>query len=323
MSASTIASVSVDLDNIWSYLKTHGDPEWEARPSYLSVAVPRVVDLFGELEQRTTVFVIGADAAREDGAGAISAFVGAGHEVGNHSYEHEPWLHRYSAERLAAEIDSTHEAIIAAGAPAPTGFRAPGYSHTPELFNLLSERGYRYDASSLPTWIGPVARYQHFRSAMLTEEQREERAELFGGFGQARSSLHPHRISTRSGELVELPVTTLPLARIPVHGSYLMQLYSISPKLARAYFRTAVRMCRMRGVGMSMLIHPTDILDGRDVPVMQFFPGMAVPAAEKVAFMAWVVRAMQREFDVVGTGDHVAAMSAPGVSIPGPESERS
>ncbi|WP_231894906.1 MULTISPECIES: polysaccharide deacetylase family protein [Gordonia] len=311
--------MSVDLDNVWSYLKTHGDPEWEARPSYLPVAVPRIVELFGELDQRTTVFVIGADAVRDDGADAVSVFSGLGHEIGNHSFEHEPWLQRYDAAQLASEVDRTHEAIVAAGAPAPVGFRAPGYSHTPELFRLLIERGYRYDASVLPTWIGPLARYQHFRGAELTDEQREDRADLFGGFGQVRRSLHPHRMSTSSGDLVELPVTTLPLARVPVHGSYLVQLYSISPRLARGYFLAAVRMCRLRGVGMSMLIHPTDLLDGRDVAEMAFFPGMGIRAEEKNAFMAWVIRTMQANFDVVGTGDHVDAMSAPGVSMPAVE----
>lgn len=315
MNSTTLASVSVDLDNVWSYLKTHGDPEWEARPSYLHVAVPRIVELFGELKQSTTVFVIGADAARDDGAEAVSSFARCGHEVGNHSYEHEPWLQRYDAQRLAAEVDRTHEAIVAAGAPAPVGFRAPGYSHTPELFRLLIERGYQYDASVLPTWIGPLARYQHFRSTELSDEQREDRADLFGGFGQARWSLHPQRLRAAGGQIVELPVTTLPVARVPMHGSYLIQLYSISPRLARGYFRAAVRLCRARGVGMSMLIHPTDILDRRDAPAMEFFPGMGVAASDKVAFITWVLQTMQANFDVVGTGDHVAAMSAPGVSL--------
>ena len=145
-------------------------------------------------------------------------------------------------------------------------------------------------------------RYQHFRSTELSDEQRDDRADLFGGFGQARWSLHPQRLRAEGGQIVELPVTTLPVARVPMHGSYLIQLYSISPRLARGYFRAAVRLCRARGVGMSMLIHPTDILDRRDAPAMEFFPGMGVAASDKVAFITWVVQTMQANFDVVGTG---------------------
>lgn len=298
-----IASVSFDLDNVWSFLKTHGDPDWEPRPSYLPTATARMIEFLGELHQAATVFVIGVDAQRDDGAQAVRAFADAGHEIGNHSYEHEPWLHRYSAERLAAEVDLTHQAIVATGAPAPTGFRAPGYSTTPALERILSDRGYLYDASTFPTWIGPLARLHHFRSTKLTPEQREERAGLFGSASQARLSLRPYRLGETG--LAELPVTTMPLARIPIHGSYLMQLYTLSPRVARAYFRAAMRLCAVRGVSMSMLLHPTDLLDAQDAPALTFFPGMSVPAKEKFAFLGWVISTMQSRFDVVGTGTHI------------------
>ena len=35
------ASLSLDLDNQWSYMKTHGDAGWQSFPSYLDTAVPR------------------------------------------------------------------------------------------------------------------------------------------------------------------------------------------------------------------------------------------------------------------------------------------
>lgn len=298
-----LASVSFDLDNVWSFLKTHGDPDWQSRPSYLAAAVPRIVEVLGEANQASTVFVIGADVDRDDGAEAVRTFAGAGHEIGNHSYEHEPWLQRYTAEHLAAEIDNTHQAIVTAGAPPPIGFRAPGYSSSPTLERLLVDRGYLYDASTFPTWIGPLARVHHLRSTQLTDEQREERAHLFGGANHALLPMRPH-ISGHSG-LAELPVTTMPLLRVPIHGSYLMQLYAASPRLARAYFRSAVRLCLIRRVGMSMLLHPTDVLDGVDAPRLTFFPGMSVPAKQKYEFLKWMLALMQHHFDVVGTGTHI------------------
>ena len=47
-SGKPLASLSLDLDNLWSYLKIHGDPAWEALPSYLGVAVPRVLGFLAE-----------------------------------------------------------------------------------------------------------------------------------------------------------------------------------------------------------------------------------------------------------------------------------
>ncbi|NUT93492.1 MAG: polysaccharide deacetylase family protein [Saccharothrix sp.] len=300
----TVASVSLDLDNLWAYLKTHGDPAWERMPTFLPVATPRLLEVFGEHGLTTTVFVVGADAVRDDGARAVADIAAAGHEVANHSFGHEPWLHRYSRVELEAEVARTEDAIVAAGAPRPVGFRGPGYSVTPELLEVLAARGYRYDASTLPTWIGPLARFYHNRSAPSTQDSA---AELFGGFGKVRA---PNRAYRWHNGVVELPVTTMPLLRVPIHGSYLLQLHQISPRLARGYFRAALRLCRLTGVGPSLLLHPTDVLGATEAPGMEFFPGMAVLAARKVELLGWVLGMLRRHFDVVGTGAHVAALGA-------------
>ncbi|MFD9700818.1 polysaccharide deacetylase family protein [Lentzea sp. NPDC059081] len=298
-----VASVSLDLDNLWAYLKTHGDPAWERRPSFLPSAVPRLLDVFGERGLTTTVFVVGADAERDDGAEAVAKIVEAGHEVANHSFGHEPWLHRYSPDELETEVARAEQAITAAGAPTPTGFRGPGYSVTPQLLDVLRRRGYRYDASVLPTWIGPLARAYHNRTAGSAHDA----ADLFGGFGKVKAPNSAYRWGSTG--LVELPVTTMPLLRVPIHGAYLLQLHQISPRLARGYFRTALRLCRARTVSPSLLLHPTDVLTAAEAPGMEFFPGMAMPGSEKVALLGWVLSLLRRHFDVVGTGEHVARVS--------------
>ncbi len=297
----TVASVSLDLDNLWAYLKTHGDPAWERMPSFLPTATPRLLEVFAAHSLTTTVFVVGADAVRDDGAAAVAAISAAGHEVANHSFGHEPWLHRYSRAELEAEVVRTEDAVVAAGAPRPVGFRGPGYSVTPDLLEVLADRGYRYDASTLPTWIGPLARFHHNRTAQSTKDSTE----LFGGFGKVRAPNRAYRWDTG---LVELPVTTMPLLRVPIHGSYLLQLHQVSPALARGYFRAALRLCRWRGVSPSLLLHPTDVLGAAEAPGMEFFPGMAVSAADKVALLGWVLDALRRHFEVVGTGEHVARL---------------
>ena len=187
------ASVSLDMDNLWSYLKTHGDPTWQSRPSYLEALVPRMLEVFDAHSITATVFVVGADAAREDGQKAVAAINEAGHEVGNHSYEHEPWLHTYERGRLEEELARTEDAIVGAGAPRPRGFRGPGYSLSPELLELLDDRGYTYDASTLPTWIGPLARAYYFRSSHLAEEDKQQRSALFGSASEGLRPVHPYR----------------------------------------------------------------------------------------------------------------------------------
>src|SRR5207247_3722532 len=96
-----IASLSLDLDNKWSYLKTHGDPEWERLPSYLDVVVPRVLDILKARNLTITVFIVGQDAALDKNRELLRAIAAAGHEIGNHSFHHAPWPHPSSEDQPA------------------------------------------------------------------------------------------------------------------------------------------------------------------------------------------------------------------------------
>ena len=109
-----IASLSLDLDNEWAYLKTHGDPAWEAMPSYLDCVIPRVLDMLARRGLRITFFVVGLDAAQEKNRSALAQLASAGHEIGNHSLRHEPWLHLYSEEELERDLSEAEAHIEAA-----------------------------------------------------------------------------------------------------------------------------------------------------------------------------------------------------------------
>jgi peptidoglycan/xylan/chitin deacetylase (PgdA/CDA1 family) len=49
------------------------------------------------------VFHVGRDAVRPENA-APRKDASAGHEVGNHSFDHEPWLHRKTKTEIEADI---------------------------------------------------------------------------------------------------------------------------------------------------------------------------------------------------------------------------
>ena len=97
-----LASLSLDLDNQWSYMKTHGDAGWESYPSYLARLAPLALSLLERLQLRITFFVVGQDAARAENAEPLAALARAGHEIGNPSFRHEPWMHRYPAAEVAS-----------------------------------------------------------------------------------------------------------------------------------------------------------------------------------------------------------------------------
>jgi hypothetical protein len=176
-------------------------------------------------------------------------------------------------------------------------------------------RGYRYDASTFPTFTGPIARLYYFMSAHLDAEEKRLRADLFGGFKEGFRPLKPYRWRDHTGTLLEVPVTTMPVSRLPVHVSYVLYLSVFSEALALGYFRTALKMCRMAGVAPSVLLHPLDFLGCEDEPELCFFPGMGLGRERKAATMTRVFDALCSAFDIITVAEHAEIASrSPGLA---------
>lgn len=309
------ASLSLDLDNHWSYLKTHGDAGWEDHPSYLDLVVPRILAMLERLDLKLTFFVVGQDAALEKNHAALAQLTAAGHEIGNHSFHHEPWLHLYSEQEVHEEFARAEEAIEQATGVRTDMFRGPGYSLSPTVLEVLHSRGYRFDASTMPSYLGPLARAYYLRTAKLEGEERERRAKLFGTWKDGLQKLKPYRWQWHgaAGEeekhLLEIPVTTFPVFKFPFHLSYVLYLSTFSQGIASLYFRSALRACRMARFGPSLLLHPLDFLSGEDVEGLDFFPGMGIPTATKLARVEGYLRRYSESFTVLPMGTFTDALT--------------
>jgi hypothetical protein len=302
--ARPLASLSLDLDNQWSYMKTHGDAGWEFFPSYLDTVVPRVLDFMKTRELTITFFIVGQDAALEKNREALGRIAAAGHEIGNHSFHHEPWLHLRSRVEIEAEIAEAEDHIERVTNQRPVGFRGPGYSFSEDILRVLARRGYKYDASTFPTYLGPLARAYYFMTTRLSEEEKLKRKELFGKLREGRRTLKPYRCRLDEGELMEMPVTTMPVFKLPIHVSYILYLSAFAPSLALAYFRNAMRFCRMTGTPVSLLLHPLDFLGADDLQELSFFPGMSLPGEKKLSIVSEVLKILSDNFSVVTLGQH-------------------
>jgi peptidoglycan-N-acetylglucosamine deacetylase len=306
-----LASVSLNLDNLWTYLKTHGDPDWEARPSFLRTFLPLALEVCETAGLRVTFFVIGRDAERDEDAGALRQITRYGHEVGNHSFEHEPWLQEHSKAQLDEDVARAEASILRATGQRPVGFRGPAYSWSPALLEVLEERGYLYDASAMPTYVGPLARAYYFRTSRLNARERALRSALFGTFRDGRRPVEPYWWVLGEGRaLLEIPITTLPLVKTPFHLSYLLYLSRYSERLALAYLRLAVAACRRAAIEPSFLLHPLDLLGAEQAPELKFFPGMDLPGARKRQFFLKVLATLREAFSLVTMGAHANTLRA-------------
>jgi peptidoglycan/xylan/chitin deacetylase (PgdA/CDA1 family) len=295
-----LASISLDLDNKWSYMKTHGDPGWEGFPSYIDTFIPLVLDVLDELDLKITFFIVGQDAALEKNHDALKMITQRGHEVGNHSFNHEPWLHLYPKEQIKKEILESESYIQRVTGHQPIGFRGPGFSWSLNLLEVLVENNYLYDASTLPTFLGPLARAYYFWKSDLAQEEKEKRKKLFGGFKEGLRPVKPYFLKISNGnKILEIPVTTIPIFKTPFHLSYLIYLNRYSQILMFAYLNMAIQMCRMTGTRPSFLLHPLDLVGGDIIRELGFFPGMDLKTNQKVRIFKEIISCLSSHFHLV------------------------
>ena len=304
-----MASISLDLDNQWSYMKTHGDSGWEKFPSYLDLSVPIALKALDRWNLKITFFIVGKDAALKKNKKMLKSLTENGHEVGNHSFSHEPWFHVYPRDRLKREILDAEDQIYQVTGQRPLGFRGPGFSWSPELFEVLVENHYVYDASTLPTYLGPLARWYYFSKSNIVGEKKNQREDLFGGLKNGLKPSKAHQWHLPSGaRLLEIPVTTLPFIKTPFHLSYLLYLARFSLALMSLYLNTALVLCKMTGTEPSFLLHPLDFLGGDQVPELTFFPGMDLSRERKIQLFDTVMRTLCENFDLVNMSTHANSL---------------
>lgn len=294
------ANLSLDLDNQWSYMKTHGDPGWEDFPSYFQIFIPHVLDSLDRLDLKITFFVVGQDAALDKNEDFLRLLTARGHEIGNHSFHHEPWLHLYSKDQIQQEILHTEEHLIRVTGQKPVGFRGPGFSWNSALLEALVENNYLYDATTLPTYLNPIARAYFLWTSDFTKEEKEQRKGLFGSFKDGFRPVKPYYWELAAGaKLLEIPITTIPILKVPFHLSYLLYLSRFSMGLMSFYLKIALMLCRITKTEPSFLLHPLDLLGRDQVPELAFFPGMDLSSAQKILLFERVLKELKKHFTLV------------------------
>jgi len=288
----------MDLDDLWSYMKTHADPGWEALPTFLDAAVPRALEMLRARKMRITFFVTGTDASLERNREMLEEIVREKHELGNHSLSHDLWFDKYSDSQVEDEIAAAEQYIERICGRKPAGFRAPGYSLTRRVVKTLEKRGYLYDSSTLPTSIALLARTYYFSTGKFSRKDREQRSTFCGSIFECMRPISPYRWSVGNG-LLELPITTFPLFRTPIHPSYLYALFIVSKKMALRYLSTALCLLKALRIQPVIILHPPDFLGADDTCDLMYFPAMNRLWKEKKDFMEHILDLLQSSFECV------------------------
>ena len=169
--------------------------------------LPRLAEWMSAESIPATIFAIGQDLERADNRAAIARLHAAGHEVGNHSYHHYYDLTRRSVEEIRDEVERAAERIADACGTRPRGFRAPGYTVTDELLDILRDAGVAYDSS-----VFPCPSYYAAKAGALSAMRARGRrsASILDTPAVLRAPRQPYRVGRpywKHGKgLLELPI---------------------------------------------------------------------------------------------------------------------
>lgn len=224
-------------------------------PSFVEVA-DRFLDLSARYGFRYTIFVIGRDLESPAARARVRDWSAAGHEIGNHSYNHCQSLGAMPIGQMRDEIMRSHDAIAAVVGSEPKGFIAPCWSTSAELVGVLQDAGYVYDTSVFPSyfmWLILAKLWINFRGDPRRREflqRRDWLANLLADtrpYLASRESLHR---AQREGLLI-LPVPVSPALRIPCwHTARFV--------LPQWLYRHALQACR-QAPHFYYLMHPADL----------------------------------------------------------------
>jgi peptidoglycan-N-acetylglucosamine deacetylase len=254
-----LASISVDLDEIPHYFDIHGlgpPPEGAAGLVY-RVALGRLRDLAAAGGFPLTLFAIGRDLSREEARRGLFEAARAGDEIANHTLDHRYDLVRLGRDEIARQVREGAGAIEDAVGVRPSGFRAPGYTVSDELLDVLSELGVAYDASVFP--CPPYFLAKAAALAAIALRGRTSRS-ILDRPAVLLSPTRPYRVGRpywrRGSGLVEIPVQVTRGLRLPFIGT---SVTLAGPSRAKLL----ARMCVGEPV-VNLELHGIDVLDRDD-----------------------------------------------------------
>ena len=254
-----LCAVSVDLDEIPNYFQIHGlpPPTGPGSTAVYDIALGRLEQMAADASIPLTLFAVGSDLTRAHAAEGLSRAHDKGHEIANHTLGHRYDLTRQSRETIRSEVVGGIEAIEKAVGERPVGFRAPGYTITDTVFDVLVEVGVDYDSS-----VFPCPAYYGAKTAVIGGMS------LFGRASRSivdtphvlRAPTRPYRVARpywKKGKgLRELPIQVTRGLRLPFIGTN-VTLAGVTGA------RWLARMCVDEPL-INLELHGIDVLDAHD-----------------------------------------------------------
>jgi polysaccharide deacetylase family protein (PEP-CTERM system associated) len=195
--------VSVDVEDYFhvaAFMDRIDRSQWRSFPSRVEANTNKILEILAKDGRLGTFFVLGWVA--DQYPHLVRGIADAGHEVACHSFDHRQ-VFTLRPEEFREDTRQAKQTIEDACGQPVRGYRAPSFSIIKDslwAIEILAELGFQYDSSIFPV--------------------------VHPNYGMPTIPRFPFVISTRSGELVEFPLTTLALGknRSPMSGGAYLRI---------------------------------------------------------------------------------------------------
>jgi peptidoglycan-N-acetylglucosamine deacetylase len=285
-----LCALSVDLDEIPNYHAIHGlpPPPAPAAHAVYDVAIGRLEEFARAHALPLTLFAIGADMARAENARRLREMAERGHEIANHTLDHLYDLTRRDGDEMRRQVQAAAVVLEGATGQRPVGFRAPGYTVTDSLLDVLVECGVVYDSSVFP--CPPYYLAKAAKLAAIRVRGRRSHS-VMDTPAVLMAPTRPYRIGRpywrRGTGLLELPIQVTRGPRLPFIGT---TLTLAGPDRARWLARSVVGETLV-----NLELHGIDVLDAGDglQSLRSHQTDVRVPASRKLDAIAAVVEVLR------------------------------
>lgn len=220
---------TIDVEEWYHILETGIDTEKYKSTITVDYSLKMLLDVLDESGSKATLFFLGEIAKNHPELVEFAAE--RGHEIASHGYGHE-LIAAQNYEEFFEDIYSTKSILEDISGKKVSGYRAPGFSLTPDTiwaYEAVAEAGYTYSSSVFP------AKRAH------------------GGF--PGFNFKPTLIETGEGELIEFPVSSLQgsMAALNCFGGGYFRLFP------HFWYSIASKIVLKKTGNLVFYIHPRDI----------------------------------------------------------------
>lgn len=224
--------LTIDVEDWFHILDSPAVPDIERWPSLESRIQKNLEELLALLDSfsvKVTFFWLGWLAERHKDL--VFMCRDAGHEIASHGYAHI-LAYKVGPNAFREDITLAKDILENTIGDQVRGFRAPGFGITkkaPWAFDVIKESGYQYDSS-----VFPASR---------------------GHGGIADSPLGPYFIETRSGHLLEIPMSIVEILghRTSLFGGGYLRLAN------KLMIKWGIGKLRTAGRPLIVYVHPREI----------------------------------------------------------------